>query len=192
MINPAKFSEAVALAAEAHQGQIRKGAGTPYLAHPLAVAALVLEFGGDQDQAIGALLHDVLEDGGAHYAQQIRQQFGARVLSIVEACTDGVPDETGQKAPWQGRKERYLAHLGEAPDDALLVSACDKLCNAKAILDDLIDPDVGLAVFDRFSASKDKTLWYYSELAGVFSMRRSPVARKLAATVAEIKQLAGA
>ncbi len=185
-----RFSAAVTLAAQAHATQVRKGSGVPYIAHPLGVASLVLEFGGDEEQAMGGLLHDVIEDGGPHYIQPIREQFGERVLAIVEACTDGVPDASGDKGPWKHRKERYLAHLAEASADALLVSCADKLYNARAILDDLLDPTVGKTVFQRFSASQQETLWYYSELARIFTERNCPVARKLAATVAEIERLA--
>lgn len=189
MIDPAKFSEAVALSAEAHRGQIRKGAGTPYLAHPLAVAALVLEFGGDQDQAIGGLLHDVLEDAGEHYAERISDSFGRRVLDIVQGCTDGTPDASGKKAPWQQRKDAYLEHLVEATPDVLLVSGCDKLCNATAILNDLLDPVVGRDVFKRFTAGQSGTLWYYRRLADIFTDRDVPVARRLSAVVTEVERL---
>ena len=184
-----KFSEAVTLAAKAHATQVRKGSGIPYIAHPLGVASLVIEFGGDEEQAIAGLLHDVIEDGGPEFIEPIRDGFGERVLAMVEDCTDGMPDETGQKAPWADRKKAYLEHLSSCSDDALLVSAADKLYNAKAILDDLRDPDVGVAVFGRFKAGKDQTLWYYGELAKIFAGRGSPVARKLTAVVEEIRRL---
>lgn len=185
-----KFSDAVTLAAQAHATQVRKGSLIPYIAHPLGVASLVLEFGGDEEQAIAGLLHDVIEDGGPKYIQPIREHFGARVLGIVEACTDGVPDANGNKGPWKQRKEKYLAHLAMMPMDALLISACDKLYNARAILDDLLDPAVGNEVFNRFNASTKETLWYYNELAKVIAERNSPVARKLEAIVGEINKLA--
>jgi (p)ppGpp synthase/HD superfamily hydrolase len=165
-----RFTKAIMLAAEAHEGQERKGTGIPYITHPVAVAALVARYGGDEDQQIGALLHDVLEDAGEDWAPRIAE-FGDRVLSIVRACTDGTPDAlTGQKAPWRERKEAYLAHLSDTPDDALLVSACDKLHNIQAIHLDLTE--VGPAVFDRFTASRDETLWYYRSLAEIFSDRK--------------------
>jgi len=184
-----RFTEAISLAARAHEGQVRKGTPIPYITHPVAVAGLVALFGGDEDQQIAALLHDVLEDGGPQYASEIQERFGARVLSIVEGCTDGTPDATGAKAPWAERKEAYLKHLADAPADTLLVSGCDKLSNARAILDDLIT--VGPIVFERFTARRDGTLWYYSELAKVFSSRNSPVADALSTTVAELNRLAG-
>lgn len=164
-----RFTKAISLAAEAHEGQERKGTGIPYITHPVAVAALVARYGGDEDQQIGALLHDVLEDAGEAWAPRIAE-FGERVLAIVRACTDGTPDAvTGRKAPWRERKEAYLSHLAETPDDALLVSACDKLHNIQAIHLDLTE--IGVAVFERFSADKDSVLWYYRSLAKIFAER---------------------
>jgi (p)ppGpp synthase/HD superfamily hydrolase len=165
-----RFTKAISLAAEAHEGQERKGTGMPYITHPVAVSALVARYGGDEDQQIGALLHDVLEDAGEDWAPRIAE-FGERVLAIVRACTDGTPDAvTGVKAPWRERKEAYLAHLAETPDDALLVSACDKLHNIQAIHLDLTE--IGIAVFDRFSADRDSVLWYYRTLAEIFAERK--------------------
>lgn len=185
-----KFSSAVSLAAQAHASQVRKGSSIPYIAHPLGVASLVLEFGGDEEQAIAGLLHDVIEDGGAQFREPIQRLFGNRVLAMVEACTDGVPDVSGKKEPWQERKERYLAHLESASTDALLVSAADKLYNARAILEDLLDPNVGVSVFGRFSVGQSQTLWYYNELARIFNLRNSPIGPRLSATVCEIVRVA--
>jgi (p)ppGpp synthase/HD superfamily hydrolase len=170
-----RFNQALALATEAHTGQIRKGTenaqglAVPYITHPVAVAALVVRYGGDEDQAIAGLLHDVLEDGGPHWAVPIEAKFGERVLSMVQACTDGVPDATGKKPPWKERKVAYIAHLAQSPDDVLVVSGCDKLHNLTCIVDDL--RELGDAVFDRFTASKDQTVWYYTELAAVLAGR---------------------
>jgi (p)ppGpp synthase/HD superfamily hydrolase len=184
-----KLGEALSLAVEAHDGQVRKSTTIPYVAHPMAVASLALEFGADEDQAIAALLHDVLEDGGAHYAAIIRQKFGPKVLGLVEGCTDGVPDQAGQKGPWKERKAAYLDHLRKADDAVLLVSGSDKLHNARAIVSDL--RRVGESVFDRFTASKEETLWYYRTLAGIFSERGAPVAVALNKAVDEMESLAG-
>jgi len=170
-----RFNQALLLATQAHGGQIRKGTenalgiAVPYITHPVAVAALVVRYGGDEDQAIAGLLHDVLEDGGPQWAGPIQSQFGDRVLGMVQACTDGMPDATGQKPPWKERKVAYLAHLAESSGDALLVSACDKLHNLSCIVADV--QDIGDAVFERFTASKDQTIWYYTELAGVLTDR---------------------
>ncbi len=183
-----RIAQALALAVEAHDGQKRKGTAIPYIAHPMAVASIALEHGADEEQAMAALLHDAVEDGGAHYAQRIRAAFGDRVADIVQGCTDGVPDASGIKEKWKPRKERYIAHLQHASDDVLLVSGSDKLHNARAIVEDLLT--IGPAVFDRFSASKAQTLWYYETLAGVFTRRGTPVAKALNDTVRRMQELA--
>lgn len=185
-----RFSKAISLAARAHEGQVRKGTSIPYITHPVAVSALVAQYGGDEDQQIAALLHDVLEDGGAHYAPEIEREFGRRVLTIVQGCTDGTPDASGRKAPWEQRKQAYLEHLASAGEDVWLVSGCDKLSNARAILEDL--DSIGLAVFDRFTAKKEGTLWYYRSLSQVFTDAEVPMCEELAATVARIEELATA
>lgn len=184
-----RIANALALAVEAHDGQKRKGTNIPYVAHPMAVAAIALDYGATEDQAIAALLHDVLEDGGAHYAPIIRERFGEAVLAIVEGCTDGVPDAQGKKADWQERKQHYLDHLGTTTAEIILVSGADKLHNARAIVSDL--QSLGAEVFDRFTAKREGTLWYYRQLAGIFSRRNAPMARQLEATVAEMERLAG-
>ena len=118
-----RFDDALAYAAEVHRGDVRKGSGTPYLAHLLSVAALVIENGGDEDQAIAALLHDAPEDaGGRERLEDIRRRFGDRVAGIVEACTDTFDDP---KPPWRERKEAFLERLTGAPADALPVVAAD-------------------------------------------------------------------
>lgn len=183
-----RFAQALALAIEAHQGQKRKGTDTPYIAHPIAVAAIALEHGADEDQAAAALLHDAVEDGGLPYVQRIRTQFGERVAAIVAGCTDGTPDAQGRKEDWKPRKERYLAHLEDASEDVLLVSGSDKLHNARAIVSDL--ERIGQAVFNRFSSSKEETLWYYERLAAIHVRRRTPVHQALRRTVDRLKQLA--
>lgn len=183
-----RITQALALAVEAHDGQKRKGTQIPYIAHPMAVASIALEHGADEEQAMAALLHDAVEDGGPEYAQRIREQFGNRVADIVAGCTDGVPDATGTKEAWQPRKERYIAHLQEASDDVLLVSGSDKLHNARAIVEDLLI--TGQAVFKRFTATKEQTLWYYETLAGIFEERGTPVANALSDTVERMKELA--
>ena len=177
-----RLSQALAIAIEAHNGQFRKETTIPYIAHPMAVASIALEYGADEDQAMAALLHDAVEDGGAKYAEIIRSKFGDRVADIVNGCTDGVPDNNGIKPPWKQRKESYIAHLKSAPDDVLLVSGSDKLHNARAIVSDL--QNIGLRVFDRFSSSKTDTLWYYQSLADIFKARNTPTAKALSESVA--------
>lgn len=192
-----RFSEALEFARERHAGQVRKGTQIPYLSHLLGVSALVLDFGGDEDQAIAGLLHDVVEDCGAQQAGAIRERFGERVARIVMACTDGTQEDKAAQntreakiADWRRRKLAYLEHMRETEDDALLVSGCDKLHNARAIVADLEDPSVGVAVFDRFTAGRDGTLWYYSSIVQVLTERGAPVARQLGAVVARMRELA--
>lgn len=166
----------------------------------MSVAALVFENGGDEDQAIAGLLHDVIEDAEPasripEIRQTIKSQFGDKVLEIVEACTDGEPDSNGQKPDWKPRKEAYLASLENKKSDVLMVSCCDKLHNARSILSDLKRPGIGYKVFNRFSSSKEDTLWYYSNLSAIFVSKLKDsngetAARELADTVAEIKRLA--
>ena len=183
-----RIGQALALAVEAHNGQLRKGTKIPYVSHVMGVASIALDFGADEDQAIAALLHDALEDGGPHFAPIIAERFGPRVLSIVEGCTDGLPDPTGKKADWHDRKRAYIAHLFTASDDVLIVSASDKLHNARAILSDL--QTVGPAVWERFSTKKEGTLWYYRSLADLFASRGTPMSRQINETVAAIEHLA--
>ena len=182
-----RLSQALALAIEAHNGQFRKETTIPYIAHPMAVASIALEYGADEDQAMAALLHDAVEDGGAKYAEVIRSKFGDRVADIVNDCTDGVPDNNGIKPPWKQRKESYISHLKSASDDVLLVSGSDKLHNARAIVSDL--QNIGVRVFDRFQSPKEETLWYYQTLADIFKQRNAPTAKALSETVAQMHAL---
>ena len=182
-----KLSPALALAIEAHQNQIRKSTQIPYISHPLAVASIALEFGASEDQAIAALLHDSIEDGGRKYEEVILAQFGQYVHDLVQGCTDGTPDKTGKKAPWLERKTAYLEHLQIASDEILLVSCSDKLHNARAIVSDLINE--GPSVFERFSSTTEQTLWYYRQLANVFTNRKTPPAKALESAVSQMEAL---
>ncbi len=171
-----------------HSDQVRKGAETPYIGHLLGVAGLVLEYGGDEDQAIAGLLHDAIEDVGAAQEALIAARFGHRVAAIVRGCTDA---DTTPKPPWRARKEAYVAHLAQAGADVLLVSAADKLYNARAITADL--RAIGPEVFTRFTAGAAGTLWYYRTLADTFArVLGGRLAAELAATVAEMARLAAA
>lgn len=159
-----RFEDALVYAAQLHSRQTRKGTDVPYVSHLLAVTALVLQDGGDEDQAIAALLHDAVEDqGGRGTLAEIRQRYGDRVASIVESCTDAYELP---KPPWQERKENYLAHLPEATPDARRVSLADKLHNARSILRDLRQE--GPVVWSRFKGGREGTLWYYRSLVEIF------------------------
>jgi (p)ppGpp synthase/HD superfamily hydrolase len=182
-----RFQAALSYATELHSIQVRKGSNVPYVSHLLSVTALVLEDGGNEDQAIAALLHDAIEDQARDgmTRKEIRERFGEQVLSIVEACTDA---DTIPKPLWRERKERYIAHIRDMPDEAFKVSLADKLHNARSILADL--RRVGEEVWERFNAGKEDTLRYYSEPVRAFD-ERAPgyMAAELGRTFSEIKRL---
>jgi (p)ppGpp synthase/HD superfamily hydrolase len=158
-----RFQDAFLYAAEKHANQTRKRTDVPYISHLMAVAALVLEAGGDEDEAIAALLHDVVEDcGGVPVLEEVRRRFGGRVAEIVEGCTDAY---TIPKPEWKQRKLDYLDTLRRASDDIRLVSAADKLHNVRTILADYRRE--GDRVWDRFSGRRDGTLWYYRAVLDV-------------------------
>ena len=160
-----RFDEALLYARAIHGGQKRKGTTVPYVAHLLGVAALALEAGADEEQAIAALLHDAVEDqGGLPRLDDIRIRFGDRVAEIVHACSDS---HSEPKPGWRERKETYLACIAEKSSAALLVSLADKTYNAEAILTDL--RALGDALWDRFAGGRDGTLWYYEQLAQAFA-----------------------
>jgi GTP pyrophosphokinase len=182
-----RFEQALALATQLHAGQRRKGTNIPYVAHLLAVASLALEHGANEDEAIAALLHDAVEDqGGAATLEEIRRRFGETVASIVSACSDST---TMPKPPWRARKEAYLAHLCHASASARLISACDKLHNARSILSDYRVQ--GEALWESFTGGREGTLWYYDALAQEFQASGpAALADELERVVAEIKRLA--
>ena len=159
-----KFQKALIYTTRAHSNQMRKKTGIPFIAHILGVTAIAMEYGADETEAIGALLHDTVEDcGGAERLRDIRQKFGDDVARIVDGCTDSY--ET-PKPPWLERKRAYIEHLKEADSSTRLVSASDKLHNTRAILAEL--RRTGPGVFDRFSGKTDGTLWYYRTLVIAF------------------------
>jgi len=159
-----RFLRAFLFAAEKHTGQVRKASTTPYIAHLMGVSSLALEFGGDEDMAIAALLHDVVEDcGGAPMLKAVKRRFGSRVAKIVDGCTDSDRDP---KPPWRERKETYIRHLKGADADTKLVSAADKLHNVRSILSDY--REVGESIWARFNGGREGTLWYYRALLKEF------------------------
>jgi (p)ppGpp synthase/HD superfamily hydrolase len=179
-----RFLRAFRFAAEKHAGQTRKASSTPYIAHLMGVASLVLEFGGDEDLAIAALLHDVVEDcGGAPMLKEVRRRFGNRVAKIVDGCTDS---DTEPKPPWRERKETYIRHLKSADAETRLVSAADKLNNVRSILSDY--REVGESIWERFNGGREGSLWYYRALLGEF-LRGKPnrLIRELELAVGELE-----
>jgi (p)ppGpp synthase/HD superfamily hydrolase len=159
-----KFADAFNYALEKHGGQTRKGTPRPYIGHLIGVASIVLQYGGDEEQAIAALLHDAPEDAGGYPTlEEIREKFGERVARIVEGCTDTFDEP---KPPWRPRKEKYIEHVGHAAPDTLLVSAADKLYNVREII--LDHRAHGEKVWERFAGKRDGTLWYYRALVGAY------------------------
>ncbi len=182
-----RFEQALVFAAQLHREQRRKGSGVPYISHLLGVTALVIEHGGDEDEAIAALLHDAIEDqGGPRAREKIRRRFGDRVTGIVDGCTDS---ETIPKPPWKERKRAYIAHLSEAPASVRLVSAADKLHNARSILNDY--RSLGEEIWQRFAGRKAGTLWYYRSVLDVLSQAgRTPLVEELDRVVSQLERLA--
>lgn len=189
-----KFETALVYAHQLHATQVRKGSGVPYISHLLSVAALVLEDGGNEDEAIAALLHDAIEDqGGATTRAEILRRFGPTVAAIVEGCTES---DITPKPPWKDRKQAYLTHLRQAPASVLRVALADKLHNVRSILAD--HQGVGEAVWDRFNAEKSEILAYYQAFLALIEQRVSPgetglaagmLVRELRGAIAELQQL---
>jgi (p)ppGpp synthase/HD superfamily hydrolase len=190
-----RYREALSFVAELHRGQRRKGSQVDYLAHLLSVSALVMEHGGDEDEAIAALLHDAIEDQGNDYSsgsdgsprdgraalrQAIDSRFGARVLQIVDACTDDehfekpAAGERGNVEAWKQRKAHHIALLADERDSSVLRVACaDKLHNARTMLVDW--PEHGDAFWDRFRGrTKANQIWYYRGMAEAIRRNARP------------------
>jgi len=183
----ARFEEALTIAARLHAAQKKKGSDIPYVAHLLGVAAIALHYGANEDEAIAALLHDAVEDqGGAATREEVRRLFGEAVAAIVDGCTD---TDLTPKPPWRKRKEDYLIHIRTAPAPVRLVSASDKLDNARAIRADY--RVIGEALWQRFKGGREGTLWYYRSL--VRALREagpSELVEELDRVVSEIERLA--
>lgn len=191
MYSTDRISAAFALAALVHEKQTRKSTDIPYISHPMAVAAQVAVWGGSEDQFIAALLHDVVEDGGAQYKPVIEEHFGKHVLDLVMACSDAAPQRGQPKGAWIERKEKYIANLRSAADEVLLISAADKWHNLASILADA--KQLGEMVFDRFirqdferTDKKKMVLWYYKEIISVYRERKVTAAPELDSLLDEI------
>ena len=182
-----KFEDALVYAARLHRDQARKGSRVPYVTHLLAVAAIVGENGGTEEEVVAALLHDAPEDaGGRERLEEIRERYGDEVAEIVAGCTDTYEDP---KPAWRPRKEAYVAHVAEASSSVRLVSAADKLHNARSILADL--RSLGEELWDRFTGGKRGTLWYYRTLTEAYkSAGANAVVEELDRVVREIEALA--
>jgi (p)ppGpp synthase/HD superfamily hydrolase len=182
-----RFEAALVYATQLHSHQLRKGTRIPYISHLLSVAALVLEDGGNEDEAIAALLHDAVEDQGGEPTQtEILQRFGERVVAIVDGCTD---TDVIPKPPWRERKQGYLDHLRVADPGVVRVSLADKLHNARSTLRDL--QHTGAEVWQRFKAGREGTLWFYRQLLVIYAERsQSPMVAELQQVVTAIESMA--
>lgn len=184
-----RFQDALAYAARLHGEQLRKGTDIPYIAHLLGVTSIALHHGASEDEAIAALLHDAVEDqGGAATREEIRKLFGDDVARIVDGCTD---TDVSPKPPWRQRKEAYIRHIHDASPSVRLVSASDKVDNARAILSDY--RQCGESVWDRFKGGKEGTLWYYRALVEAFTATgTNPLIEELDRIVSELEGMASA
>ena len=181
-----RFEDALIYSNGLHAGQLRKGSQVPYIAHLLGVAGLVLEDGGDEDEAIAALLHDAVEDqGGLMTLREIRSRYGPRVTEIVLSVTDTYEDP---KPPWRERKEGYIATIRTADLSAIRVSLADKVYNARATLMDI--KQEGESGWSRFNGGKEGTLWYYHQLINAFRGRSSSkLLQELVRVIRELEQI---
>lgn len=159
-----RFEQALVFAHQMHRLQWRKGTDRPYISHLLGVTSIVLQYDGDEDQAIAALLHDVVEDcGGSPRLEEIRGRFGERVARFVHGCTDSLESP---RPPHEERKNKYVEHVRHESAEVRLISAADKLYNAREVLLDLRAH--GDAIFWRFKGGRDGTLRYYRALVNAF------------------------
>jgi (p)ppGpp synthase/HD superfamily hydrolase len=181
-----RFSNALIYAAELHADQKRKVGGEPYLAHLLGTASIVLDYGGDEDEAIAALLHDAIEDqGGQKAREEICRRFGERVVSIVEGCTDA---DTLPKPPWRQRKEAFLERLRTAEPSVLLVVGADKLHNLRALIREYRRQ--GESLWQYFHGGRDGTLWYYRTLGDILeSSGNTSLVEELKQAMESLKRL---
>lgn len=183
-IPSAHFEDAVLYAVRTHALQARRGGTIPYLAHLFAVASLVMEDGGSEDETIAALLHDAAEDqGGEPRLRDIEARFGSNVAAIVLGCSDTLEVP---KPPWEQRKRDYVAHLPSATPEVIRVSLADKLHNARSMAAD--HAIVGDALWARFNAPRDAQAAYYRQLCDAFRARGEggPMVAQLCATVDEL------
>jgi (p)ppGpp synthase/HD superfamily hydrolase len=186
-----RFVAALDFAALHHSGQKRKGKNTPYVSHVISVAGIVMENGGDIDQAIAALLHDILEDCDEVTPKMLVENFGEDVASMVDLCTDTLPGDSAEtKSPWKLRKDRFLERLKTASLRSVLVSAADKRHNLGAIVADLREH--GRDSLNRFHATAEQQRWYFAEIIRIGGNRiPTRIRTELESLLAEYCDLAG-
>jgi len=188
MLQSNRFCDALVYAATLHADQRRKLSGAPYVSHLLRVTGIVLEFGGDEDEAIAALLHDAVEDqGGASTRTDIQSRFGDRVAAIVDGCSD---TDRQPKPPWRARKKAALKRLRKSDPSVRLVVAADKLDNALSLAADYRRR--GPEVWNLFRGGRDGTLWYYRSVVEVLGQREPQrILDELRRAVVELERLVG-
>lgn len=172
------------VAAMAHAGQVRKSSGEPYITHPEAVAAILRNYGTNEETIAAAMLHDVLEDCSDVYSQQdMERDFSHHIVELVLWVSEDKAGTDGRPIPWSARKESYIANLEHAPDEALLVSMADKIHNLESVLGGYVQ--IGDKVWSNFKSTPQQQLWYYGTLTKLFSSRfgaENQLVRRLAAS----------
>jgi len=164
-----KFESALAFANQVHAHQKRKDSGAPYFAHVIGVAALVLEDGGSEEEAIAALLHDTAEDqGGQAMLDEIAERFGKTIAQIVAECSDTL---ISPKPPWQARKENHINGLRTARPETIRIMLADKVYNSRNLLRSL--QERGEIVWENFKGGRDGTIWYFQQMYAVFAETKS-------------------
>jgi (p)ppGpp synthase/HD superfamily hydrolase len=192
-----RFTMAVDYARHLHIER-RKGTEIPYMAHLLGVASLVMGEAGQagfpvtEEMAIAALLHDAAEDkGGLPRLKDVEHNFGSNVARMVEGLSDSLSDDPGDKQPWLERKRAYVERLRGEPADVRLISAADKLYNARAILEDY--REIGPRVWERFKRGRKDQIWYFDELLAVYrSFGASRTVDELERVVNELRAISAA
>lgn len=186
-----RFARALSLAVEWHGTQTRKGVFIPYMSHLMTVSSIVMEHGGNEDEAIAALFHDAIEDApnameAAKREVLMREEFGDTVVEIVLGCTDCTPNDDGQKAPWKERKTAYLSAMRNKPANTLLVAGSDKLHNLSCTVRDVRRD--GTDTLSRFSTGADEQAWYYSVIGRILAERDVPMAKEYNVLLTEFKE----
>jgi (p)ppGpp synthase/HD superfamily hydrolase len=189
-----KLTRAVDYARHLHIER-RKGTGIPAMAHLFGVASLVMgeaglaDFPVTEDMVIAALLHDAVEDhGGALRLDDIRQNFGPEVARMVEGLSDSFAADENAKDPWEERKQDYIDRLRCEPADVRLISAADKLYNARSIVEDY--RVIGPEVWRRFKRGRDLQIWYFESILEIFkSAGKSRIVDEFERVVIELKRI---
>ena len=185
-----RYDQAFLFASSSHRDQTRKSGDVPYLSHVLRVSGLVLEYGGTEDEAIAALLHDVAEDcGGRATLARISAKFGEAPAAMVAEVSDSLAEDPSLKAPWRERKESFIARLSEISSGAALIACCDKIDNVRSLIRAVNACSNVDDVFRLFKGGREGSLWYYQEVSRALSARNCVAARELAFVVDELVKL---